>query len=329
MFSMIGAVIGALALSASFTPTVATKRGLAWATDDRFAGTISAMPRIEWMHHWADGHVNQMNSKVEQVPMFWGPSNWGKWNTRVSEMKKKKPGHLMAFNEPDISSQSNMNPYYAAQLFMEQIYPWSYQGVKVGTPAIAFNLDWMQTFLSEVRNKGGHVDFMCIHWYGSWNDLNGFKKFVNTAHSRFNIGIWVTEIGITTGSNPSQAQVKNFMMNAFSWMDTQSFVQRAAWFGAFESNKAPDGFATGRNALLKPGGQPGDMAYWYGYSSTPDKRSHAARHHLSTREEDAVDESIVAEHCDKICVDRNAQIEKWEKTVAAREAGAEVVEGLE
>jgi hypothetical protein len=51
------------------------------------------------------------------------------------------------------------------------------------------------------------------------------------------------------------------MMNAFEWMDTQSYIQRAAWFGAFQ--KAPDSYATSKNALFNSKGELSDMGYWY------------------------------------------------------------------
>jgi Glycosyl hydrolase catalytic core len=106
-----------------------------------------------------------MPSKVEYVPMFWGPSKWDKWSARLDEMNQAAPKYLMAFNEPDVESQANMDPYYAAQLYMEQINPWASKGAKLGSPAIAWSLDWMSTFLSEISNKGGTVDFICLHWF--------------------------------------------------------------------------------------------------------------------------------------------------------------------
>jgi hypothetical protein len=67
--------------------------------------------------------------------------------------------------------------------------------------------------------------------YGSYTDIATFKKFVSTAHSRFGYNIWVTELGVTSASKASQQQTKDFMMNAFSWMDSTGFVDRASWFG--------------------------------------------------------------------------------------------------
>jgi hypothetical protein len=246
--------------------------------------------------------------------MFWGPSKWDQWNSRVAEMKKKTPKHLMAFNEPDVSSQSHLSTAEAASLYMKQIYPWASKGVKLGSPAIVWDLNWMNDFINAINKQGGHVDFICLHWYGSWKDLAGFKKYVQTAHSRFGKPIWVTEVGITSASYPSQGQVKSFMMNAFSWLDTQSYVERGAWFGAFETSQPPDDFATGLNGLFKPKGALSDMAFWYGYSSYPDKRSLRSRHHLLAR--NATEVTDDEDHCDQYCRGRNSQIEAYEKSLS-------------
>lgn len=311
------AAAGVLALS-FFAPAQAAMRGLAWATDNRWATEIGSKPKIQWYHHWQDGPISQLASK-EFVPQFWGPAKWSQWNSRVSEMNANKPQHLMAFNEPDVSSQSNMDPNYAAQLYMEQIQPWGNKGVSLGSPAIVWKLDWMQTFLNGVKNRGGRVDYICIHWYGSWNDLAGFKKYVQSVRSQFNKPIWVTEMGITSGSYPSQAQVKSFMMNAMSWLDSQSYVERAVWFGCFSSSNPPDSFATGLNALIKTGGALSDMGFWYGYSSAPNKRSHRAiARDLAAADNTTTVDDITPVHCDEFCHLRNAQIELYERELAAR-----------
>jgi hypothetical protein len=98
--------------------------------------------------------------------MMWGVSSsaWSNWSKRQSEMKSHKVTHLLSFNEPDISSQANMDPNYAAQVFMEQIMPYKYQGIKVGAPAIAWDIDWLDTFMHALWNKGGNVDFITVHW---------------------------------------------------------------------------------------------------------------------------------------------------------------------
>jgi len=319
MIPRFAATFGAVSLAILFaiTPVDATARGLGWATNNNYAHDIGSKPLITWYHHWQDGPVPQMPSKNEFVPMFWGTSKWNLWNQRVAEMKKKTPKHLMAFNEPDVKSQASMDAHYAANVYMKEIYPWAKKGVKLGSPAIVWDLNWMATFLKAVEQQGGHVDFLCLHWYGSWTDIAKFKKYIQTAHSRFGKDIWVTEVGVTSSSHPSQYQVKQFMMHVFSWLDTQSYVKRGAWFGAWESNHPPDGFSSQFNALLKPGGKLNDMGYWYAYTTYPDKRSIRSRHSaIAARNETETVDSDDPIHCDEICALRDASIEAYLTTLS-------------
>jgi hypothetical protein len=169
-------------LVAVITPVAALRRGLAWATNNNYADHIANNPLIRWYHResalfeqlcfclitrfsdWQNGPVPQMPSHVEYVPMFWGTEYWGLWEERVKEMEKKTPAHLMFLNEPDVSSQANIDPYSAATLFMEQIYPWHKKGTLLGGPAMIWNLDWLATFLEQIEKKGGSVHSVCLHW---------------------------------------------------------------------------------------------------------------------------------------------------------------------
>jgi hypothetical protein len=309
-------------------------RGVTWAVDNRWATPVGQLPLIKWYHHWADGPVPEMGTRAEFVPMFWGPKNTAKWNQRVAEMNKKKPNHIMAFNEPDLSGQANMNPYYAAELFMQQIHPWRAKGVRVGSPAIAYNMEWMATFLAEVKKRGGAVDFLCIHWYGSHKDIAGFKKFVTAVRTKFNKQIWVTELGITSSSNPSQNQVKSFLIGAVTWMDSQPYIERFSWFGCFLKSNPPDGFATGFNGLFAASKQLADMAYWLGYtksSASTVKRSvdHSSlARRLTSRlnstsigdDDDVVDYGVPkftgeVTDCDELCQLRNGQLDTFDALV--------------
>jgi len=266
---MVVSIVILLGILALLSTVDATQRGLGWATNNDYASDFANKSLVPWYYHWQDGPVPQMPSAIEYVYMFWGPSKMDDWNDRLAEMQKNTPAYLLAFNEPDISSQANMDPSSAAQLYMDQINPWASKGTKLGSPAIAYSIDWLSSFLSEVDKKGGQVDFVCAHWYGSWDDIEAFKSYVQTVHSTSNKTVWVTELGITTASNPTQSQTQNFMISAFNWMDSQSYVERAAWFGAFESDSPPDGFASSENALFQPGGQLSDMGSWYTTTPSP------------------------------------------------------------
>lgn len=240
-------------------------RGLAWAVDNTWAPTIADKPKIKWFHHWADGPVDEM-SDIEFVPTYWGTKANDKWYQRVAEMKKKQPQHLIGFNEPDIDSQSNMSPGEAAGVWMDQIHPWGQKGVKLVSPQVAFDLDWLDSFLKNIRSQGGWVDAIAIHWYGDFKDISSFKSFVQKAHDRFGLPIWIPEVGITTASGASEGDCLNFMKEALGWLESQSYVDRVAWFGAFPQSSPPDGFATGNNALFYAKNSLTSLGNYYGTS---------------------------------------------------------------
>lgn len=329
MVAVLALFYGAITFLSAFHQVDACIRGLAWATDNRYAPRISNLPLVGWHYHWQDGAVPQMAAKAPFVPMFWGPRHWDKWSKTKNWMWQHRPKYVIGFNEPDIGSQANMNAYYAADVWMKEIQPWKNRGTNLISPCIAWDQNWMATFLGEVRKRGGRVDAICLHWYGPYTGLNNFKKFVTQAHQRFGKPIWITEIGITSSSHPSTRQVKAFLMNAFQWLDTQTYVSHCAWFGCFESNRAPDSFATGKNSFFKPGGALSDMGFWYGYTKHPNKRSFSSRHHLLSRaDEDTLDDvdSTDPGSCE-VCDKRTAQMDKWEKdhpmTIDARVAEPE------
>jgi hypothetical protein len=181
--------------------------------------------------------------------MYWGPGQSQAWYDQKPGLESNPPQHLMAFNEPDVSSQSGMDATYAAQLYMQEIQPFGSKGTKLGSPAIVFDADWMATFLQNLDEEGGYIDFMCIHWsvthhwmkrlmsaetifrYGSWDDFAGFQEWVTSVYNRFGKTLWITEMGITTASGPSQANVQSFMIQAMNWLDSLDYVERVAWFG--------------------------------------------------------------------------------------------------
>jgi len=81
----------------------------------------------------------------------------------------------------------------------------------------------MDTFLNAVQQKGGHIDFMCLHWYlfalvlfrilcsdmkdtvRGWDELARFNSYPNGSLSLWQ-NIWITEVGITSASHPSQSK---------------------------------------------------------------------------------------------------------------------------
>jgi hypothetical protein len=182
--------------------------------------------------------------------MFWGPAQQGSWNQRVTEMEQNRPSHLLGFNEPDISSQSNMSPQDAANLWMQQIHPWGQKGVQLVSPAIAFDLTWMASFLSAIESQGGYVDAIALHWYGKPSDISQLESYVQQAHSQFGKPIWVTEMGVTTASGANANDVLSFVQQITRTFEGYGYVDRFSYFGCFQQSQPIDGFASANNAFF-------------------------------------------------------------------------------
>ncbi|KAJ7865710.1 glycosyl hydrolase catalytic core-domain-containing protein [Mycena olivaceomarginata] len=87
---------------------------------------------LEWMgRHQLSPEFLLSSPEVEK---------WDDWNQRKSEMETTIPEHLLGFNKPDVSTQANMTPSEAVDLWMQEIEPWAANGTKLGSPAIAWDL---------------------------------------------------------------------------------------------------------------------------------------------------------------------------------------------
>jgi len=76
--------------------------------------------------------------------------------------------YLLAFNEPDLTSQSNLSPATAAQLFKQYIQPIQAKNknLKVGAPAVSAapgGRVWLASFLTACN--GCKFDFLPIVSY--------------------------------------------------------------------------------------------------------------------------------------------------------------------
>lgn len=252
-FSTFAAATSAVVVLSAAPASAKFGNGLPWAADNNWAKKIPE-GAISWYHHWERGYVPQMPKGTEYVPTFWGPEKWDDWNQRKSEISKHNSKHILAFNEPDVASQANMSPDEAVSLFMKELQPYAEQGIRVSSPQMVFNMDWLNQFMDKCHSAGCNVSFMALHWYGSYKDMDKFQNWVKNVHKNFNLPIWVTEFGITAESNPSQDQVNKFADEAIKWMAKQDYVERAAWNGCYDISTPPDQYATPLNAMFNNGG---------------------------------------------------------------------------
>lgn len=224
--SQLAAVLLALASSA----TAQSKRGISynnatWA--NYFVGT-----QITWAYNWG-WPSNGLDSSFEFVPMLWGVPNGAdpSWTAAAQAAK-----HVLTFNEPDLGSQANTIPSVAAAGYQMYVQPLAGQ-VQLGAPAVTnsgygvlpyIGLGWLDSFISDCT--GCELDFVPVHWYDN-TSAEVFENYLQECYTRGgNKPIWVTEFMLQDSEENQIA----FLEELMPWMDSQSWIARYAYFGAFE-----------------------------------------------------------------------------------------------
>ena len=189
---------------------------------------------VTWAYNWGSSSGGTILSGAEYVPMLWGPGETSGWSSAAQAAISSGSTHVLSFNEPDLSTQSNMTPQQAAQLHIANMG--NLGSVQVGSPAVTngggtnppMGTNWLSEFFQAC---GGQckVDFVAFHYYAD-TDLTTFQNYVTNMISvaqQNNVNeVWLTEFAATG----SDSDVASFISSATSWLDQQSAVARYAYF---------------------------------------------------------------------------------------------------
>lgn len=143
---------------------------------------------------------------------------------------------IRSINEPDLSSQSNVEPAAAAQLWMTYMQPFAGQATLVG-PAITnggapMGTTWLDTFMDECDKLGCQVDAIAGHIYGSASDADYYKTYITSLGSRYpGKPLLMTEIGVSDTST-SVADQTALIDTLVPFLDGLDTVTHYAWFMA-------------------------------------------------------------------------------------------------
>lgn len=217
-------VVVALA-SGSFA---ATKRGLAFADSDN-TGDIAVADgtQVSWVYNWGSTAPSYLkNTDMTYIPMQWGEDNADNFMAEVQAQNAKT---ILGFNEPDLSSQSDITPMTAASLWVQYIQPLKAHGVRLGSPAVSSapsGIPWLSQFFGNCTECT--FDFIPIHWYG--DGLDNFKDYVESFYDKFSSPVWVTEFASTSSS---VNEVEDFCTNAIAFLDGQNWIEGYAWFALY------------------------------------------------------------------------------------------------
>lgn len=246
------------------------KKGACFSTTTQIGtwyGNVDSV-KANWFYTWGNNINFTQAPAVEFVPMFWGKSSVNSTNIAniISLKNQGKVSYVLGFNEPDLSSQSNM-PVDTALAYWPQLES---IGLPLGSPATSWpTRQWLYDFMDSAIARGRRVDFICVHMYVGTDDVN-FVQVLQNLYNKYHLPIWITEFAtcydpaVTMNDNPfTPDKVLSFMQRLLPKLEDLSFVQRYSWFSG-----SPTSPRLWSSALIDANGKLTTLGSWYaGFTS--------------------------------------------------------------
>ncbi len=257
--------------SADSGPGLPSKWGLSWT------GGFPIDPfknKAGFMYNWATEDPTDGTTGIPYIPMLWGVDD-----QRVSDFKKNVLGHpenypsklVMAFNEPDISGQANMDAQTACRYTEELLVPLKEQhGFKLIGPAVAWvDGPWYTDFRNACPDTFAKFDFHALHYYDA--DADKVIKSVNKFHQTFGKPLFITETACWVYTSQEhqcsgEGQAQAYLTALGDFARKTDFVKGFAPFGLFTMGQLP-GNVGNFNRLATQGGTPTNL-FWAALSAT-------------------------------------------------------------
>jgi len=222
-----------------------SKRGVAY--DLASPADLAALaPGVSWWYNWSSKPNTVVPSdyatrySMDFIPMLWN----GNFNASdVVAYLEANPSvkYMLVLNEPNLTSQANMTPQQAAQLWPQYEAIAAQTGVKIVGPAITWGtmpnyqdpILWLDAFYAayQAANNGRNpqIDYLAFHWYdyGLSDQLDRLGKYGKP--------FWVTEFANWHSQNDG-AQINTLagqeaqMTDMVATCESRVDVFRYAWF---------------------------------------------------------------------------------------------------
>ncbi|HEX2552156.1 MAG TPA: glycosyl hydrolase [Microvirga sp.] len=217
------------------------KIGLGIWDKDALGSALNDVDRVGfgWHYNWSERALWDADATPEQssyVAMAWDEQDVTA--AALASAKASGATTLLGFNEPDHAAQANMSVEQALALWPQL----QATGLRLGSPAATQHQtlgseSWLGRFMAGAQAQGLRVDFIAVHYYSDTADVGAFKAFLEAVHAQYGKPVWVTEWALADWSNPgrfSVAQQAAFARAGAEMMDDLAFVERHAWFAAYE-----------------------------------------------------------------------------------------------
>jgi hypothetical protein len=196
----------------------------------------------QWYYGWSIDKASFTNQQF--VPMTWGKGTCTDPQAKYL-IERNDVDHLLSFNEPDNADQSNVPVDTAIARYKIMMKTGLRLGSPVTTQDQAFGTGkWLTNFISKAVTQKLRVDYIAVHWYDWGNQNNNaatdsltaervftrFTNYINNVRLAYpNMPIWLTEYNANI-NRTSETVHKYFMKLSTEWMNSQSFIERYAYF---------------------------------------------------------------------------------------------------
>lgn len=215
-----------------------TKKG--WCQTGSAATPAANKVKSTWFYSWSADQSS--SSTLEYVPIRQN-GGWPGW----SEINgKQRVTHLLGFNEPDHTEQSNLTVSQALAQWPDMIKT----GLRIGSPACT-GTGWLYQFMDSCKAHDYRVDFVAWHAYWGGKSPQNWYNDLKAIHDRTGRPIWITEwnngANWTTESwpddpsllTPANAQKQlNDLTKILQVLDTASFIERYSIYNWVENARA-------------------------------------------------------------------------------------------
>ncbi|HRZ98875.1 MAG TPA: glycosyl hydrolase, partial [Paludibacter sp.] len=214
-----------------------------------------------WLYTWSADNTTRPN--IEYVPEKWQPF-WPSWDQINS---KENITHVMGYNEPDHTEQSNVSVATAVAQWPEFMK----SGLRIGSPACTTFSTWLYPFMDSIKAHNYRCDYVVVHAYWGGYSASQWYNALKAIHDKTGRPIWIKEwnngASWTTESWPSDygaSLTKQFneLKAILNVMDTAHFVERYSiynWVGYKRMLIADDGWVTPAGELYRDNKPP--LAY--------------------------------------------------------------------
>lgn len=199
-----------------------------------------------WFYTWSADNSTRPN--FEYVPIR-SQQYWPSWSQINGQ---NYVSHVMSFNEPDHTEQSNVSVAQA----IAQWPDFQKTGLRIGSPACTDFSAWLYPFMDSIKAHNYRLDYVVIHAYWGGYTATQWYNALKAIHDKTGRPLWIKEwnngANWTTETWPSSygdglAKQLTELKAILNVMDTAHFVERYSiynWVGPMRMMISDDGWVT-------------------------------------------------------------------------------------